>query len=172
VLVEVFIFILGFGGVQRPNPQSASRGRRPYVRTERDAGETSSRSPRLATKAVRFEPVCAHTHEADRRHERSAAWVPNAVAGVARWSPDRKDGTPVFVELITVALRGEGGEITGYLGDPRDVTERKRAEQALREAQRRSEAILESITDAFSPWTRLAMHLRGLPKPLRALVGA
>src|SRR6185369_2215585 len=38
----------------------------------------------------------------------------------------RKDGTPVCVELITVALRGERGGITGYLGIHRDITERRR----------------------------------------------
>jgi PAS domain S-box-containing protein len=60
----------------------------------------------------------------------------------------RKDGTPVDVELVNVAISGERDEITGYLGIHRDVTERKRAEEELREAQRRSETILESITDA------------------------
>src|SRR3954465_7690715 len=76
-----------------------------------------------------------------------------AVAEHGRWRGDvvayRKDGTPVRVEWITVALRGERGGITGYLGIHRDVTERKRGEEVLREAQRRGEAILESITDSF-----------------------
>jgi PAS domain S-box-containing protein len=75
------------------------------------------------------------------------------VAERGRWRGEvvacRKDGTPVRVELITVALRGEPGEITGYLGIHRDVTGRRQAEEALREAQDRSETILESITDAF-----------------------
>jgi PAS domain S-box-containing protein len=61
----------------------------------------------------------------------------------------RKDGTTVEAELISVALRGEQRDITGYLTIHRDISERKRAEQALRAAQRRSETILESITDAF-----------------------
>ena len=81
------------------------------------------------------------------------AEVRSAVAEHGRWRGEvvayRKDGTPVCVELITVALRGERGGITGYLGIHRDVSERKRAEEVLREAQRRSEAILESITDSF-----------------------
>lgn len=39
----------------------------------------------------------------------------------------RKDGTPIEVELIAAAVRGELGEITGYIGIHRDVTKRKRA---------------------------------------------
>ena len=81
------------------------------------------------------------------------AEVRRAVAEHGRWRGEvvayRKDGTPVCVELITVALRGERGGITGYLGIHRDVSERKRAEEDLREARRRSEAILESISDSF-----------------------
>jgi PAS domain S-box-containing protein len=61
----------------------------------------------------------------------------------------RKDGAPVWVEVIAVALRGPRGEITGYLGIHRDVSERKTGEEALREADRRSETILESIAEAF-----------------------
>jgi PAS domain S-box-containing protein len=62
---------------------------------------------------------------------------------------NRKDGTPLDIEAVHVALRAGGGEISGYLGIHRDITERKRAEKALREAHERSETILESITDAF-----------------------
>jgi PAS domain S-box-containing protein len=61
----------------------------------------------------------------------------------------RKDGTPVEVELITIAVRGELGEITGYLGIHRDVTDRKRAEAALRASRRQIEMALENITDTF-----------------------
>src|SRR4051794_31658732 len=84
--------------------------------------------------------------------------VRRAVAEHGRWRGEvvayRKDGTPVCVEMITVALRGEPGGITGYLGIHRDVSERKRAEGALREAHERSTTILESITDTFFAWDR------------------
>jgi PAS domain S-box-containing protein len=62
-----------------------------------------------------------------------------------------KDGTPVYVEGITITLRGEQaeGEITGYVNIRRDMTERKLAQDELREASRRTEDILESITDEF-----------------------
>jgi PAS domain S-box-containing protein len=76
-----------------------------------------------------------------------------AAAERGRWRGEviayRKDGTPVWVEVITVVLRDPRGEITGYLGIHRDVSERRRAMQELSESQGRVETILESITDAF-----------------------
>jgi DNA-binding NarL/FixJ family response regulator/signal transduction histidine kinase len=76
-----------------------------------------------------------------------------AAAEHGRWRGEvvayRKDGTPVSVELITVAVHGELGEITGYLGIHRDVTDHKRAEERLRASHRQIETILESIADAF-----------------------
>jgi PAS domain-containing protein len=76
-----------------------------------------------------------------------------AIADRGRWRGEviayRKDGVSVWVELITVALRGSRGEITGYLGIHRDVSERRRATQELRASNGRVETILESITDAF-----------------------
>jgi PAS domain S-box-containing protein len=78
--------------------------------------------------------------------------VRRAVAEHGRWRGEvvayRKDRTPVCVELITVALRGERGGITGYLGIHRDITERRRMMDELRESQQHVETILESITDA------------------------
>ena len=44
----------------------------------------------------------------------------------------KKDGQPVYVEVNTIALT-EGGKLTGYVSVNRDVTERKQAEEALRE---------------------------------------
>ena len=60
-----------------------------------------------------------------------------------------KDGTPLHVDSLTIAMRDEQGETTGYLTINRDITERKRAEEELRETSRWIEHILESITDAF-----------------------
>jgi signal transduction histidine kinase len=62
-----------------------------------------------------------------------------AVAEHGRWRGEvvayRKDGTSVWVEVVTVALHDARGQITGYLEVHRDVTARRRAEEALREAQ-------------------------------------
>jgi PAS domain S-box-containing protein len=61
----------------------------------------------------------------------------------------RKDGRLVDVEMIAVALRDGRGDVTGYLGIHRDISERRRWESELLAAHRRTETILESITDAF-----------------------
>jgi PAS domain S-box-containing protein len=66
----------------------------------------------------------------------------------------RKDGTSFNADVLTIALRGEQGEVTGYLGVHRDITELKRAEDQLRESNRRTEDILESISDAFFAFDR------------------
>jgi PAS domain S-box-containing protein len=55
----------------------------------------------------------------------------------------RRDGSHVTVSVTAVALRDADGELTGLLGVHRDVTE-------LHDARRRTESILESITDDFA----------------------
>jgi signal transduction histidine kinase len=46
-----------------------------------------------------------------------------------------KDGTPIHVDSLTIAMRDEHGETTGYLTINRDITERVRAEERLEEAR-------------------------------------
>jgi PAS domain S-box-containing protein len=45
----------------------------------------------------------------------------------------RKDGSVIWVSMNSRSMRDEGGDIVGYEGTLEDVTERKRAEQALQE---------------------------------------
>jgi PAS domain S-box-containing protein len=84
----------------------------------------------------------------------------------------RKDDTPIEVELIAAEVRNDRGQLTGYLGIHRDITERKRAEEALREAKRRSETILESIGDDFiamdGEWRITYMNQRALADSRKA----
>jgi PAS domain S-box-containing protein len=47
----------------------------------------------------------------------------------------RKDGSPVEVELIAVAVKNDRGDVTGYLGIHRDITERKRIADRVEEAR-------------------------------------
>jgi two-component system, cell cycle sensor histidine kinase and response regulator CckA len=58
-----------------------------------------------------------------------------------------RSGAWVDVEASAVVLRGDGGAVTGYVSVNRDVTDRKRAEAALRESQDRLARILESSSE-------------------------
>jgi PAS domain S-box-containing protein len=55
----------------------------------------------------------------------------------------RKDGTPVYVDGTGIALRGEQGQITGYLRIHRNITGRKRAEEERAQLLRRLMAAQE-----------------------------
>ena len=46
---------------------------------------------------------------------------------------NRKDGDPVWISANARAIYDEGGDLSGYEGTVEDITERKRAEEALRE---------------------------------------
>ena len=48
----------------------------------------------------------------------------------------RRNGKPVYVEVNTIALADSNGKITGYVTVNRDITQRRQAEEALRENER------------------------------------
>lgn len=56
----------------------------------------------------------------------------------------RKDGTPLYVEGNTIALRDEEGLVSGYMSINRDITERRRTEEALRKSEARLQAIVDN----------------------------
>lgn len=61
----------------------------------------------------------------------------------------RKDGTVFDCERHVVALKDSSGDIVSLQGVHRDVTERKRAEQALKESEGRFRALFDHSIDAI-----------------------
>ena len=61
----------------------------------------------------------------------------------------RKDGTKAFDEMSVSLIRDSEGKPIGFRGISRDVTERKRAEEALRQSEEKYRTILESIKDGY-----------------------
>jgi PAS domain S-box-containing protein len=59
----------------------------------------------------------------------------------------RKDGTPFWVEVSITPVRDERGKVTHFVGVQQDVTERHRAEEALRRREVFFRAIFENSGD-------------------------
>jgi len=98
--------------------------------------------------------------------EQMVQGVPITLEGVHR----RKDGTTFPVEIRLACF--ESGEDQLMLGLVRDVTERKRREEALRESEEKYQELAESISDVFFAmdkdlryiyWNKASEVLTGIP---------
>jgi two-component system, NtrC family, sensor kinase len=65
------------------------------------------------------------------------------------WRAVRKDGARGFAETSVSLLRNEIGEVIGFRGVGRDITERKNTEEALRQSEERYRTILEEMEDSY-----------------------
>lgn len=64
----------------------------------------------------------------------------------------RKDGTRIPVEVASIVLRDKSEKITGYVSVNRDITRRRRAEQALRESEKRLRVLLQISQAMTAPF--------------------
>ncbi len=68
------------------------------------------------------------------------------------WEIIRKDGTTRYVEASVSLIRNQEGEPTGFRGIVRDITERKRVEEALRKSKQRLELALRGADLGLWDW--------------------
>jgi PAS domain S-box-containing protein len=86
----------------------------------------------------------------------------------------RKDGSRFFASGILTSARDEGGTLLGYVKLMRDITERRRADEALAQSEERYRLLIESISDyaifmldpagRVTSWTSAAERIIGYPE--------
>ena len=61
----------------------------------------------------------------------------------------KKDGSKMYVETSVALMRDSYGQPTGFRGLVRDITERKRAEEALKESEEKYRSIVENAQEGI-----------------------
>ena len=65
------------------------------------------------------------------------------------WELIRKDGTRCIIEVSVSLKKDINTQPVGFLGIARDITQRKKMEQALKESEHRYRTIIENIEDGY-----------------------
>jgi PAS domain S-box-containing protein len=74
-------------------------------------------------------------------------------AELGRWEDEgwrvRKDGSRLWANVVITALRDERGELMGFAKITRDLTERRRNEEQLRQNEERMRRLMDAVEDAI-----------------------
>jgi len=92
----------------------------------------------------------------------------NGLASEAEWTFIRKDGQQFPGLLSVTALRDEQGEIFGFLGMVRNITEHKLAELKLQERETKYRLLFENMVNGFA-LHEIICDQRGVPVDYRYL---
>ena len=76
----------------------------------------------------------------------------------------RADGSTMWVAMHVSAVRDQKGNIVGFQGVTRDIAERKRVEEALKESEMRSKALVKAIPDLLFRFNREGVYLEAVVK--------
>ncbi len=69
---------------------------------------------------------------------------------MGEWQGRRKDGAIVWIDLKTTLLRNAEGEIAGFIGVAKEITERKHAEELAERSEKRFRALIENGVDTIA----------------------
>ena len=65
------------------------------------------------------------------------------------WQGQRKDGTLIWVDAKVTQVRSANGEVCGYIGVAKDITERKHLDDELQRSKDQLEVILRNVDDGI-----------------------
>jgi two-component system cell cycle sensor histidine kinase/response regulator CckA len=99
--------------------------------------------PRMGALAPGSRDLAVRVFQEEMEIERSGRGDP-ARSRTVEFEVLCKDGTTVWTESKLTALRDSSGSLTGFIVVSRDITERKRVEETLRETSKKLETLIDA----------------------------